>query len=231
VGWSLGVAAAAAALAAVALGMRNTPDFPQQNLVDEPAQVVPQPRLARLSRADALVVFETSSRFVRTAVAQRELDAAYDLVGPELRGGMSRSEWAKGANPVVPFPAVGIANWAVAYSYRDDVALDVSLVAKPGSDTIGKTFRIELKRAARTAPWRVVAWLPNGVSGPGNVRSIARRQAAAAAAAEQAGPTLGAWWLLFPASLFSLVFLLPLLLWLRSWRAGRKAEQAYRAAR
>ena len=229
--WALVLAAAAGAVAAVALRMENTPDFPRQRLVDEPAQVAPQPQLAQLTRAEAIRVFETSSRFVRTAVAHRRLRDAYDLVGPELRGGMSRVEWAKGENPVVPFPAVGIVNWSVAYSYRNDVALDVSLVAKPGSDTVGKTFRIELRRRTRAAPWKVVAWLPNGISGAGNVRSIARRQAEAAAEAEQTSAPLAAWWLFFPVSLLALALLLPLVLWLRAWLAGRRAERDYRASR
>jgi hypothetical protein len=223
-----GLAAVAAAVTGLALGLRNTPDFPAQHLVDRPAQVAPRPRPERLNHDDAQLVFATSSRFVRTAVVHRRLVEAYDLVGPELRGGLSRSEWARGANPVVPFPAVGIVDWQVAYSYRNDVALDLSLVAKPGSDTIGKTFRIELRRRARTAPWKVVAWMPNGISGAGNVRSIARREAAAPAPPTA---TLGAWWLLFPVSLISLAFFLPLALWLRGWRAGKRAERAYRAGR
>jgi hypothetical protein len=219
---------AAAAVAGLVLGVHNTPDFPAQHVVDRPAQVAPQLRLERLTRDDARLVFATSSRFVRTAVVRRRLVEAYDLVGPVLRGGLSRSEWARGGNPVVPFPAVGIVDWQVAYSYRNDVALDISLVARPGSDTIGKTFRIELRRHARTAPWKVVAWVPNGVSGAGNVRSIARREAAVPV---RTRPALGAWWLLFPVSLISLAFLLPLALWLRAWHAGRRAERAYRSGR
>ena len=227
--WTLAVAAAAAGLAGVGLGMENTPDFPKQRLVDRPAQVAPAPRIARLSPAETARLLATSTLFVRRAVAHTHMREAYDLVGPELRGGLSRAEWAKGDNPIVPFPAVGIAQWSVAYSYRNDVALDLALVAKPGSDTIGKTFRIELAAARADGPWRVVAWVPNGVSGPGNVRSIARRQSHAVA--EPSTTTLGAWWLLFPVSLLSLALVLPAAIWLRSWRTARKAEQSYRAAR
>jgi hypothetical protein len=226
--WTLTVVAAAAGLAAVALEMENTPDFPKQRLVDRPAQVAAAPRIARLSPAETAVLLRTSTLFVRRAVAHTHMREAYDMVGPELRGGLSRVEWAKGDNPVVPFPAVGIEQWSVAYSYRNDVALDLALVAKPGSDTIGKTFRIELTRGRSDGPWRVVAWVPNGVSGPGNVRSIARRQSQVVA---QSSTTLGAWWLLFPVSLLSLALVLPAAIWLRSWRTARKAEQIYRAAR
>lgn len=229
VAWALALAASGGILAAVAFGMQNTPEFPKQHLVDAPAQVEPTPQIARLSADETADVLDLSTLFVRTAVAHHHLPAAYDLVGPELRGGMTRAEWATGDNPVVPFPAVGIVQWSLAYSYRNDVALDVALLAPRNSDTLGKTFRIELRRQAKAAPWRVVSWTPVGVSGPGNVRSIAKRQAEVAAAPESA--TLGAWWLAFPAGLISVVLVLPLLLWLRSWHATRKAERLYRDTR
>lgn len=227
--WSAALVFAGAGLAAVALGMQNRGDFPEQHYSTRPLQVETVPEIARLTKADAADVLGVSSRFVRTAVVRKEMRSAYDLVGPELRGGMTRAEWSRGDNPVVPFPAVGIAGVKVAYSYRNDVALDLALVAKPGSDTVGKTFRIELTRQSAAAPWHVVSWLPFGVSGSGNVKSIARKQAALAAAERQSGPTLGARWLAFPIALLTCVLLLPLGLGFRSWRANRRAEREYRA--
>src|SRR3954454_17694613 len=188
--WLGGLAAAAAGLALLGAEMQNTPEFPEQHLRNDPVQVISEPAAARLTELDKAQLLATSTKFVRTAVVHRHLREAYDLIGPDLRGGMTRAEWAKGDNPVVPFPAVGIATWAVAYSYPNDAGLDIALVAKPGSDTIGKTFRIELQRSARSAPWRVVSWLPNGVSGAGNVKSIANRQSEVAAA-QARGPRLG----------------------------------------
>src|SRR3954447_6204775 len=202
--WLAGLAVAAAGVAAVSLEMQNTPEFPEQHLRNDPVQIVAEPDTARLTELDRAQLLATSTKFVRTAVVRRHLREAYDLVGPDLRGGMTRSEWAKGDNPVVPFPAVGIATWAVAYSYPNDAGLDIALVAKPGSDTIGKTFRIELQRSARSAPWRAVSWLPDRGSGGGNVKSIAKRQSEVAAA-QARGPRLGSWWLAFPAGLLSLV--------------------------
>jgi hypothetical protein len=228
--WLVGLAAAGAGLAVLGLETTNTPEFPEQHLRDDPVQVIAEPGTAQLTELDKQQLLATSTKFVRTAVVHRHLREAYDLVGPDLRGGMTRAEWAKGDNPVVPFPAVGIATWAVAYSYPNDAGLDVALVAKPGSDTVGKTFRIELKRSARSAPWRVVSWLPNGISGAGNVRSIAEKQSMVAAA-QPRGPRLGSWWLAFPAGLLSLALLLPVLITVRSWRAGRRAEREYRAER
>ena len=221
---------AAAGLVAVAFATTNVSEHAAPPTGTTPPQVDTLPASAELSKADALAVLRTSRAFVTAAVARRHLDRAYDMVGPELRGGLTRAQWTHGGNPVVPFPAVGIADVSLAYSYRDDAALDLALVAPPGSDTIGKTFRIELRRAGPTAPWRVVAWLPFGISTGDNVRSIAKREARAAAAAEEEGPPLAAWWLAFPAALLSCVLVLPVYLGVRSWRASRRAERDYRDA-
>jgi hypothetical protein len=217
----------AGGLAAVALALGNTPDYPPQHLRAQPAQFTPEPRPKALTRAEAAQVWGATTRFLWTAVSHRQLRTAYDLVGRELRGGMTRAEWSSGANPVVPFPVASVESWTLAYAYRNDVALDLGLIARPGSDTVAKTFRIELQRRAAGAPWRVVSWMPVGISGPGNVRSIR-------ATYRQAPPpdttTLTAWWLAFPGALLALVVVLPAALWLRSWRTGRKAERAYRDA-
>jgi hypothetical protein len=141
---------------------------------------------------------------------------------------MTRAQWSTGANPVVPFPVAAIHEWTLAYAYRNDVALDVGLIAKPGSDTVAKAFRIELTRRSTGASWKVVSWQPLGLSGPGNVTSI--RQQLKATPPPPETTTLAAWWLAFPGALVALVLVLPVGLWVRSWRAGRRAEQAYRAA-
>jgi hypothetical protein len=226
----LALLAAAGALAAIGLGMQNRADFPEQHVQNHPAAVPQQqePHPKALTRAEAGQVWKTTTRFLRTAVAHRRLRAAYDLVGPELRGGMTRAEWSTGANPVVPFPVAAIQDWTLAYAYRNDVALDLGLIAKPGADTVAKEFRIELSRLSPRAPWKVVSWQPIGVSGPGNVKSI--RQRLQAAPAPPAPMSLGAWWLAFPGALLALVLVLPVGLWVRSWRAGRRAERAYRDA-
>jgi hypothetical protein len=226
--WSLALLAAAGGLAAVALGMKNTPEFPPQHVQDRPARVVEAPRPEALTQAEAGQVWRTTTRFLRTAVAHKHLRSAYDLVGPELRGGLSRAAWSRGANPVVPFPVESIDEWTLAYAYRNDVALDVGLIAKPGSDTVAKSFRIELARSRAGAPWKVVAWVPLGLSGPGNVKSL--RERARAVPPPPRATTLGAWWLAFPGALLSLVLLLPIVLWIRAWRAGRRAERDYRRA-
>jgi hypothetical protein len=226
--WTACLLAALGGVVAVAFATTNRSDRIVPPTRAGAPQVETVPASAVLSKADALKLVRATRTFVTSAVAGRRLDVAYDMVGPELRGGLSRDEWTHGGNPVVPFPAAGIANVGVAYSYRNDVALDLSLLAKPGSDTVGKTFRIEFRRPRAKAPWRVVAWLPQGISTSSNVRSLAQQEAAAATVVKDDGPRLAAWWLAFPAVLLSGVLLLPVTLGVRSWRASRRAERAYR---
>ena len=43
-------------------------------------------------------------RFIQTAVARENLEEAWTLVGPKLRGGLTKAQWVTGENPVVPYP-------------------------------------------------------------------------------------------------------------------------------
>jgi hypothetical protein len=228
--WAAALAVAAGGVGAVGFATENVSEHPEPASGTAPPQVASLPEATVLSKADALALVQASRTFVTAAVARRHLDVAYDMVGPELRSGLTRAEWTHGANPVVPFPAIGIADVGFAYSYPNDVALDLALVAKPGSDTIGKTFRIEFRRPRTAAPWRVVAWLPFGVSSAANVQSLAQQRAATERLEEETGAPLASWWLAFPAGLLSCVVLLPIYLGARSWRAARRAERDYRDA-
>src|SRR5437763_4177480 len=60
------------------------------------AQVIPQQVPVPLSAADRRAVLRTVDRFVQTAVARRDLAAAYDITSPELRGSVSRRRWSRG---------------------------------------------------------------------------------------------------------------------------------------
>lgn len=183
------------------------------------------PKTFRLTTAQRSQFLAASVRFVNSAVTRKNVDVAYDLVSPSLRQGLTRKQWHTGNIPVVPFPAVSLVTWQVDWSYSNDIGIDLALMARKRSDTVGKTFTIELKRYGQR--WLVESWTPKGVSGPGNVRSISRE----VASTPPPRARLGAGWLLVPAAVFSLLLLLPLGLGVRSWRAGRRAIRAYEAER
>ncbi len=226
--WIGAFTAAAGGVVAVALLTRNTPERRPDVLNDVPPTIIRSPKLVHLRPADRSRLLETSLLFVRTAVARRHLDQAYALVGPQLREGMSRAEWMKGNIPVVPFAAAGLAAWKVAFSYRNDIAFELSLVAKPGSSTVlGKTFTIELTRRDAGAPWLVSSWVPTGVSGVRNDPQLEAQLAAKPPSPEG----LSRYWLFLPLTLLAMVVIIPATLGAHSWWVGRRAERQYAAER
>lgn len=228
--WSAAFVIATASVVVTAAVIGNTAKPEPEHFSNEPTWVYREPKLARLSKAERAHLLETSMLFVRTAVARKDLDRAYALAGPELRQGMSLDEWMKGNIPVVPFPAAGVAQWSVAYSYENDVAFQISLIAKPGSSpVVGKTFTIELMRPRRSAPWHVASWVPTGISGAGNdVRIAAQEQATQTQRIEA---PLGRIWLALPVGVLALVILIPVGVATRSWYVHRKGEREYRLER
>ena len=100
----------------------------------------------------------------RTAVARRHLREAYDLVGPELRGGLdARASGRAATTRSCRSPRSAIAHWTVAYSYRErrrarprarrEAAARTRSARRSGSSCA---------RGRADGPWRVVAWMPNG---------------------------------------------------------------------
>jgi hypothetical protein len=135
------------------------------------AWVYQAPAHMRLTEQDRLELFDTSSRFVRTAVARKRLDAAWEMLGPEMKAGQTRRSWDTGFNNVVPFKADGIEAWDILYAYEGDVALDLSLVSgrRSGNKWAGKTFTLELKRDPASHRWLVASWVPKGIGGGGTL--------------------------------------------------------------
>lgn len=90
--------------------------------------------------------------FLETAVARKNLDVAYRIVGPWLKDGWSRAEWLSGTNPVTPFPARNFktAPFRVLSSTKDDLLLEVGPLVpktmKKGSALRPTTFKLEVAR-------------------------------------------------------------------------------------
>ena len=215
--------AAAAVLTAILIG--NTGANPSAPLVDRPAWVYHERKHAPLTPKQRADLLAASLAFVQSAVVRKRLDSSYDMVAPELKEGMTRKDWRTGNIPVVPFPAVGLAGWKLDYSYANDVAFDLALVAKPGSPIVGKTFTIELKHlgAGKHGRWLVVAWVPRGISSG----TITRRSTPLGPPPKPRA-ALGVAWLLVPLGILGLIVLIPLGLALRGWIRNARARRAYR---
>jgi hypothetical protein len=170
--WAGGSLGAIGSLVALAVVLGNT-GRSNATPIDKAKKpwVYTAPAHMRLTKQDRLELFDTSSRFVRTAVARKQLDAAWDMLGPEMKAGQTRKSWDSGFNNVVPFKADGIEAWDILYAYEGDVALDLSLVSgrRNGDNWAGKTFTLELKREPASHRWLVASWVPKGIGGGGTL--------------------------------------------------------------
>lgn len=222
--WSAGSLALVGAIVAISAAIGNT-GHTTATPIDrtKKAWVYHEPEKITLSPQDRLVIYNTAVHFIRTAVARRHLDEAWDLLGPEMKAGQTRKSWDTGFNNVIPFPAVGVATWNIAYAYKDDVALDLAVVGARTSDYAGKTFTLELKRyRAQPGKWLVAAWVPKGIGGRGQVRSAAKEPLPPPPTA-----ALDPKWLFAPAG-FLVLLLLTLAAWgVRSVVRHRRAARRY----
>jgi hypothetical protein len=89
----------------------------------------PAAAAGRLSAADRAAINRTFDVFVPSAVARKNVAASYDLATPQLRGGLTRRQWATGALPVYPFSARGTTfhEWTVTYVDGNEVGFELML--------------------------------------------------------------------------------------------------------
>jgi hypothetical protein len=221
--WGVGSLAVLAGVAIGGILVGNTGRSNETPLIDKPAWVYREPARMRLTTADRRTLFNTASLFIRTAVARKHLDSAWNMLGPEMKAGQTRKSWDTGNNNVIPFPAVGIANWDILYAYRDDVALDLGVIGDPHSDWAGKTFTIELKRyKSQPGNWLVASWVPKGIGGAGQIKSVAAEPPPPPTVA-----AVSAKWLLAPIAIVG-ACLLVLAGWvIRSFVKQRRAVKRY----
>ncbi len=103
-------------------------------------------------------------RFIQTAVARENLEEAWGLVGPNLRGGLTKKEWLTGNNPVVPYPIdkLEVAPYKIDESYETSALIEVALLPRKGSGVRAQVFFLGLKKVgsgSRTR-WVVDNWVP-----------------------------------------------------------------------
>ena len=126
------------------------------------AQLYHRDKTVKLSREE----IRLARQFIQTAVERRNLDAAYTIVNPDLKGNLTRKQWDTGNIPVVAYAAenADTASFKVDYSFETAALLEVDLVAKPGQDQRPHLlFFIGLKRAGGnpTGRWLVNYWQPH----------------------------------------------------------------------
>lgn len=227
--WLGGATSAVALLVFVGIHFANT-GRSNATAIDttKKAWVYRAPGHMRLTKQDRLELFNTSSRFVRTAVARKHLDAAWEMLGPEMKAGQTRKSWDTGFNNVVPFKADGIEAWDILYAYEGDVAVDLSLVSgrRNGSNWAGKTFTLELKRDLASHRWLVASWVPKGIGGGGTLSPSRRSGPPPPAVTAQ----ISARWLFLPGVFLGGLLLVLGLAGVRSVVRSRRAARRYTEA-
>lgn len=161
--WAAGGLALIAAIVGVLVLGPNKNPAPQHlsaTPAQQPEQLVKAP-LAEDARRVAV-------RFIQTAVARKNLDEAWTLVGPNLRGGLTKKRWTSGENPVVPYPVdkLDVAPYKVDASYTRSALLEVALLPRKGAGVRGQVFFLELKKlgSGPASRWVVDNWVPRAAA-------------------------------------------------------------------
>jgi hypothetical protein len=98
-----------------------------------------------------------AGEFVAAAVARRDLDRAWRLAAPSLRGSLTLARWRSGGIPVVRYPvAQARVSYAVKSSRRDRALLQVTFLPRKASQARPAQFLIGLRRAG--GRWLVTSW-------------------------------------------------------------------------
>jgi hypothetical protein len=141
---------------------RGTPNAFTDTLSNKPAQLYHPDKKVPLSKEEVAL----ARRFIKTAVERRDLNAAYTIVHPDLKGTLTRKEWDTGNIPVVSYLAenADTAAFSVDYSFKTSALLEIDLVAKPGKDQRPELrFYLGLKREGgkSNGRWLVNYWQPH----------------------------------------------------------------------
>ena len=160
---SLGVLAAGivALIVFVILPNKPTTNAPISNV---PAQLAkPDPK--RPVDPESIKV---AREFLLTAVIRKDLNTAYNIVHPNIKGRLTRKEWDTGNIPVIPCDAENAKTTAFIpqFSYQREVEFEIALIPGPHSVYCGKRpvrFYIALQRAQDkpTGRWLVSYWEPH----------------------------------------------------------------------
>ncbi len=141
---------------------RGTGNAFPDTISNTPAQLAHREKTVPVSKEQIAL----ARRFIDTAAARKDLDAAYAITHPDLRGGLSRKQWDKGNIPVIYYQAANAdtASFTVDYSYQTQALLEINLIAKQHAESRPTLqFFVGLKREGgkKTGRWLVNYWEPH----------------------------------------------------------------------
>jgi hypothetical protein len=204
----------------------NTADY-KETFSNEPAQMFVPPKKIVLTRTDKDAIGDIARRFVETAVAREHPEEAYELVGPLLKGGLSREDWKHGDIPVVYYPVDG-ARWKFDYATDVEIGLSVLLFPKQGETVRPTVFNMAVAPHPKHVGWQITAWSPKGgTPDTANVGSRTPEQAIA----DLADPPVryaqkaSAAWLLLPVAFLAVALLFPFAFMAKERRAMKRLRR------
>lgn len=161
IGSSLVLIAGIAAIL-IATVFRGTGNAYPDRFSNQPAQLNKPEKRAPVS-PDQISLMR---KFITTAVARKNLASAYWIIGPDLRGGLSRSQFQHGDIPVLFYHAdnAKTVSFKTDYSYETSALFEANLHAVPGTEARPSLlFFIGLKRQGGKAngKWLVNYFEPN----------------------------------------------------------------------
>ena len=155
--WVVGVVAVGAFLGFLGFHYSNTGHSTATPLLNKPADDRSAvPATVKLTPGATTV----ARRFIETAVARKNLPAAYTLVTEEIRQGQTLAEWKTGNIAVVPYPvdAVKYAPMKIDFSYPKEALIEVALLPKANAKIKSQLFQMDLVK--RGDKWLVNGWSP-----------------------------------------------------------------------
>jgi hypothetical protein len=157
--WVIGVGAVAAAIVGLVLWMGNTGEStntPLSTLAADDRS--PVPNTIKLDPEARTV----AKQFIETAVARKNLRAAFPLAGPAIRQGQTLKEWLTGNIAVVPYPVdkIDYAPMKIDYSYPREAQIEVALLPKDGAKGVKSQLFIATLVKNKQGKWQVNAWVP-----------------------------------------------------------------------
>jgi hypothetical protein len=153
----LGLAAVAAGLV---VAFPHPPKDPGEKTSPGGTLVVPDKVVSFAPRAHEILT--VAQQFVGTAVARKHVADSYDLVCPGMKQGYTRTSWAKGDIPVVPYP-VNVGKWRISYSYATEVNVQVALFPRRKSKVKPAIFDLTVQPCGHHGGkkhWLVSSFIP-----------------------------------------------------------------------
>lgn len=156
--WVLVVLVVGAVIAVVGIKYSNTGTSSATPLTNIPATDVSKvPKTVKLPAGATTV----ARRFIQTAVARKNLGAAYSMVTQQILQGQSLKSWKSGNIAVIPYPVSEIkyAPMKIDFSYPKEAQIEVAMLPKAGAKVKAQLFIMDLVR--RDGKWLVNSWVPS----------------------------------------------------------------------